>query len=115
MFLWLTNGGTLRGLKGADIDLTLQASLEGTLLLKHLGYPVLDSDIAAYTSGRRKMKLFYWVCIHTKIGELAASNHANKAVGEMILLNKAFDKLIAQAPDFEMKVWKRLETFIPRG
>lgn len=109
------NGGTLRGLKKADINLALDASLEGTLLLKHLGYPVPEDDLVAYTTKRRSSYLFYWICVHTKIGELAASRHANNAVGEMIALNEAFDAIKAQALDYKMDTWNELEQYMPRG
>lgn len=50
----------------------------------------------------------------TKIGELAASNHANNAVGEMIDLQNAFVELKKKYPDFEMKAWNELEVYMPK-
>ena len=107
------HGCSLRGVKKAELYRAIEASLEGNLLLQHLGYPVVSEEISAFSTGRRKIYLFYWLCAHTKIGELAASNHAKNAMREMIDLNTAFSKIREHAPDFKMPAWDSLEPFMP--
>lgn len=113
-YLIYKNGGVLKGVSKKDIYKAIEASLEGTLLLKHLGFPVLNEDIEAYSSKKKTTYLFYWICAHTKLGELAASDHANNAVGEMIDLHEEFCKLRNEALDFKMPVWEELEKFMPK-
>ena len=99
----------------ADLNKAIDASLEGTLLLKHLGLPVPQSDIDSYTKSRWVTCFFYRLCRSTKIGELAASRHARNAVGEMIALNDGFNQLRAKAPDFPMPAWTELEQYMPKA
>lgn len=109
------NNGSIHGINKSTIYKAIEASLEGTLLLKHLGYPVEQDDIDAYSTKKKVTYLFYWLCVHTKIGELAASNHANNAVNEMIDLHNSFTEIRSKALDFKMEAWKELEAYMPKS
>lgn len=114
-YLIYQNNGSIHGLKKEAIYKAIQASLEGTLLLKHLGYPISNEDIEAYATKKKSTYLFYWICVHTKLGELAASNHANNAVAEMIDLHESFLEFNKNAPTFNMDTWNELEVFMPKS
>ncbi len=98
-----------------QINEIIDATIEGYELLEYLHYPMVPADLKEYFIKKRRSAFFMlWVLAKTKLGVLAASEHAKNAVGEMIVLNKEFDKLKEQATDFSMPVWDRLERFMPK-
>ena len=103
----------LRRASRADIEAVMNAALEGYRLLEHLGYAVAPSDLACFGKKRGSTRAMLQIMAKTKMGELAATNHARHAVSELCALNRAFDALRAQEPSFPMPVWDILERFMP--
>lgn len=99
----------------AERGLCLDASLEANEMLKKLGYPVPDEEIAFYKSGtkeRRKMMAMLAVMSKTFIGKAAISNHCMAAVSEMRGLEEDFLKLREKIA-FDMPKWNELAGKMP--
>lgn len=81
-----------------QMNLAMDAALEGYAMLKKLGYPIRPADSeAAFTKDRKKMRRLLLLMCKTPLGRLAASDHCQNAGAEMIALDKAFETLRRQA------------------
>jgi len=59
------------------------------------------------------MQFVYFLMSKTEMGDLIACAHCRNAWEEMEMLDKAFDKLIAKAPDYPMPNWNELKKAMP--
>ena len=96
--------------------LLLEAVNDAYHLLMALGYPVRPvGDEKTLEPGlvNRALKLvLYWMS-RTRIGALCTTEHCRHAPGEMEDLDKAFQELRAQKPDFPMPSFERLYSQMP--
>ncbi|MFV0413372.1 MAG: ketopantoate reductase family protein [Oscillospiraceae bacterium] len=83
---------------GHQLDMAMEAALEGYAVLKKLGYPIRPANSEeAFGPGRKKTKALLWGMAKTPLGRLAASDHCKNAGAEMLALDKAFTALNQQA------------------
>ena len=91
-----------------QLNLAMDAALEGYAVLKKLGYPVRPAGSEeAFTSGRKKMGVMLRLMAKTPVGRLAASDHCKNAGAEMMALDASFENLRQQA-DISMPAWEIL-------
>lgn len=102
----------LRRVSGPNLDAVIAAAREGYRFLEHIGCPVDQTDLNLFDKKRGGVKAVLWLMAKTKIGELAASNHAKHAVGEISALDEAFEALRAGS-DFSMPAWDALRRETP--
>lgn len=81
-----------------QLDMAMDAALEGYAVLKKLGYPIRPANSEeAFTTGRKRMGRLLWWMAKTPLGRLAASDHCKNAGAEMAALDAAFDSLRSRA------------------
>lgn len=101
---------------GKQLELAMDAALEGYAALRALGYPIRPADSeASFAQGRKKMKGLLWVMAKTPLGRLAASDHCKAAGAEMTALDADFQALRKKAGT-SMPAWDALRADgRPRG
>ncbi len=105
----------LKHITHSQLSEALEAVKEGYGLLDALGYKILPEDTLSSLHGF-KGKLSYtmlWIMAKTKIGELAVTEHCRNAVCELEGIDKAFEKLRGEKPDFSMPAWDSLKAAMP--
>lgn len=108
-------GGRLPRATPAQRRAILDAALEGCVMLRSLGVPIRTEDGEDYYRPgpkRRRMAAMLYLMAKTPLGQLAASDHAMRAVGEMRALDEAFEDLRRRAGTL-MPVWDSLRAGIP--
>ena len=116
VYLCYQTGCDLKKSTKQDRKLLLEAVNDAYHLLMALGYPVRPvGDEKTLEPGlvNRALKLvLYWMS-RTRIGALCTTEHCRHAPGEMEDLDKAFQELRAQKPDFPMPSFERLYSQMP--
>lgn len=91
-----------------QLNLAMDAALEGYTMLKKLGYPLRPADSEdTFTKDRKKMSRLLTLMCKTPLGRLAASDHCKNAGAEMIAFDKAFAAL-QQRAGIKMPHWETL-------
>ena len=109
-------GGNLRTATGKQRRQMRLASREAFGMLKAQGIPILPSgDEKYYGQGvkGRLMQFVYFLMSKTEMGDLIACAHCRNAWEEMEMLDKAFEGIIAKAPEDPMTNWKKLKKAAP--
>lgn len=109
-------GGNLRTATGKQRRQMRLASREAFGMLKAQGIPILPSGDEKYYGQDvkgRLMQFVYFLMSKTEMGDLIACAHCRNAWEEMELLDKAFEGIIAKAPDEPMTNWKELKKAAP--
>ncbi|MCM1194226.1 MAG: methyltransferase domain-containing protein [Acetatifactor muris] len=98
----------------------VDATAEGFSLLRSLGYPIRPTeDEAFFTGGGMRMlwQTVMFVMCKTPLGRLAVTDHCAHALSEMSFLDRAWDKLRAEAAEASMNipmpVWDSLQKHMP--
>lgn len=94
----------------------MDATAEGFMLLKALGYPIRPAeDEGFFTAGPKRMlwSAIVFVMCKTPLGRLAATDHCAHAVSEMTMLDQAWEELRAQRQDISLPVWDSLRKSMP--
>ena len=116
-FLAYICGGDMRSSTGRQRRLIRRASREAYAMLRRQGIPVLpEGDDRYYEPGPRGavMQFLYFVMAKNKtIGDLVACEHCRNAFEEMEMLDGAFDKVMARAPEEPMASWRALKAQMP--
>ncbi|WP_297421753.1 ketopantoate reductase family protein [Clostridium sp.] len=90
------------------INLVIDAIVEAHKMLKKLGYPIRpDGEEEAFIKNRKKKQIMLYLMVKTPAGKFVISNHCANAVGEMIALDREFEKLQIKA-DMHMPAWDKL-------
>ena len=90
----------------------LDAALEACILLKALGIPIREEDSEdCFRPGFKRtiMELMLYLLCKTPLGRLCASDHAMKAIGEMQVLDRAYQQLRTRSA-VAMPAWAALRT-----
>lgn len=104
-FLCYAMDGKLKRAGKEDINLLIDACVEGYGLLKKAGYPIRpEGDDKVYAEQRKKTYWLFKLMIKTPIGKLAIADHAMNGVEEMKAMDEAFQKLRDEAP-VSMESW----------
>ena len=110
-------GGDMRSSTGDQRRLMCRASREAYAMLRRQGIPSLpEGDDRYYQPGLRGMvmQFLYFVMAKNKtIGDLVACEHCRNAFEEMEMLDRAFEKVIASAPEEPMASWRALKEQMP--
>lgn len=107
-YLCYATGFRLPRATSRQLDLAMDAALEGYAVLKKLGYPIRPADSEeAFTSGRKKTGAMLWLMAKTPIGRLAASDLCKNAGAEMMELDAAFEGL-RQRSGIPTPTWEAL-------
>ena len=116
VYLCYKTGCDLKKSTKQDRKLLLDAVGDAYHLLMELGYPVRPvGDEKSLEPGmvRAAVKLvIYWMS-RTRIGALCTTEHCRHAPGEMEDLDRAFQTLRAEKPDFPMPHFDRLRGEMP--
>jgi 2-dehydropantoate 2-reductase len=115
-YLCYLTGCDLRRATRAQRRLLLDAAGEGFGLLRRLGVPIRPAGEDAYYRPGPKGALCAGMMLaitKTALGKLCASDHCRHAVSEMEALDRAWNDLRAQAPDFPMPRWDALRAALP--
>ena len=116
-FLAYICGGDMRSSTGRQRRLMRRASREAYAMLRRQGIPILpEGDDRYYEPGPRGavMQFLYFVMAKNKtIGDLVACEHCRNAFEEMEMLDGAFDKVMARAPEEPMAAWRALKAQMP--
>lgn len=115
-FLCYTVDCNLRRSTHAQRRCLLNAAQEAYALLAGLGYPILPPGEETYfRPGIRRalMSAVLFVMAKTVIGDLAASDHCRHAVTEMEGLDRAWEGLRKEMPDFPMPNWDACHAAMP--
>jgi len=108
--------GDLRSANGKQRKQMRLASREAYWMLKSQGIPIFPAEDEKYYEPGVKgtlMQFVYFLMSKTEMGDLIACAHCRNAWEEMEMLDKAFDKLIAKAPDYPMPNWNELKKAMP--
>ena len=109
-------GCSLPKASGAQRKAMVDATAEGFMLLKALGYPIRPAEDEDFFTAEPKRKLWsavIFVMCKTPLGRLAATDHCAHAVSEMTMLDQAWEELRAQRPDIFLPVWDSLRKSMP--
>jgi 2-dehydropantoate 2-reductase len=109
-------GCDLRKTTRAQRKQMLDATDEGFGLLRKLGIAIRPAgEDAYYRPGPKRAfcAALMFVMAKTALGELCASDHCRHAVSELEALDKGWDDLRMQAPDFSMPNWDALRAAAP--
>jgi 2-dehydropantoate 2-reductase len=115
-YLCYLTGCDLHKAAHAQRKLLLDAANEGFSLLKKLGVAIRPAGEDAYyrPGGKRVLCAAMMFAIYkTALGKLCASDHCRHAVREMESLDRAWNDLRLQAPDFPMPNWDALHSAMP--
>ncbi len=109
-------GGDLRKATGKQRRQMRLASREAYRMLKMQGIPILPAEDEKYYEPGMKgmlMQFVYFLMSKTEMGDLIACAHCRNAWEEMEMLDKAFEGIIAKAPEDPMTNWKELKKAAP--
>ena len=115
-YLTYACGGDLRPANGKQRKQMRLASKEAYGMLSSQGIPILPAEDEKYYEPGIKGTLMQFVCFlmsRTEMGDLIACAHCRNAWEEMEMLDKAFGKMIAKAPDYPMPDWNELKKAMP--
>ncbi len=115
-YLTYACNGDLRAANGKQRKQMRLASREAYGMLKSQGIPILPAEDEKYYEPGIKgalMQLVYFLMSKTEMGDLIACAHCRNAWEEMEMLDKAFEQVIAKAPDDPMPNWNELKTAMP--
>jgi 2-dehydropantoate 2-reductase len=108
--------GDLRSANGKQRKQMRLASREAYGMLESRGIPILPAEDEKYYEPGVKgtlMQFVYFLMSKTEMGDLIACAHCRNAWEEMKMLDKAFEQVIAKAPDYLMPNWNALKTAMP--
>ena len=108
--------GDLRSANGKQRKQMRLASREAYGMLQSQGIPILPAEDEKYYEPGVKgtlMQFVYFLMSKTEMGDLIACAHCRNAWEEMEMLDKAFEKIIAKAPDYPMPSWNALKAAMP--
>ena len=108
--------GDLRSANGKQRKQMRLASREAYGMLESRGIPILPAEDEKYYEPGVKgtlMQFVYFLMSKTEMGDLIACAHCRNAWEEMEMLDKAFEQVIAKAPDYPMPKWNALKTAMP--
>ncbi len=108
--------GDLRPATGKQRKQMRLATKEAYGMLKAQGITILPAEDEKYYEPCLKgmlMQFVYFLMSRTEMGDLIACAHCRNAWEEMEMLDKAFEKVIAKAPDYPMPNWNNLKTAMP--
>ena len=108
--------GDLRSTNGKQRKQMRLASRETYGMLKSQGIPILPAEDEKYYEPGVKgalMQFVYFLMSKTEMGDLIACAHCRNAWEEMEMLDRAFEKIIAKAPDYPMPNWNELKRAMP--
>lgn len=103
---------------GVQRKAMVDATAEGFVLLKALGYPIRPAGDEGFFTAGPKRKLWsavIYVMCKTPMGRLAATDHCAHAVSEMTMLDRAWEEMRAQKPDISLPVWDSLRKSMHAG
>ena len=115
-YLTYACNGDLRSANGKQRKQMRLASREAYGMLKSQGIPILPAEDEKYYEPGFKgilMQFVYFLMSKTEMGDLIACAHCRNAWEEMEMLDRAFEKTIAKAPDYPMPNWNELKKAMP--
>jgi 2-dehydropantoate 2-reductase len=108
--------GDLRPAKAKQRKQMRLATKEAYGMLQAQGIPILPAEDEKYYEPGIKgalMQFVYFLMSKTEMGDLIACAHCRNAWEEMEMLDKAFEQVIAKAPDALMPNWNELKSAMP--
>lgn len=109
-------GGDMRSSTSKQRKQMFRATREAYDMLRASGHRILpEGDEKFYRGGAKGavMKLVVFIMAKSVMGDLIACLHCRNAYYEMELLDRAFENIIAKAPNADMKNWNALKAQAP--
>ena len=108
--------GDLRPAKAKQRKQMRLATKEAYGMLASLRITILPAEDEKYYKPGFKgmlMQFVYFLMSETEMGDLIACAHCRNAWEEMEMLDKAFEEIVAKAPDYPMANWNELKKAMP--